>query len=60
MSLIKKVKKFCLDLPDEKQEYEDLMNNTDAFIIDTKLINGQGKEPIVFVVVYWFEDVLED
>ena len=32
------------------------MNDPDAEITKTTLINGQGKDPSIFVVVYWLED----
>ncbi len=53
--MIKHVDKFCLDILEEKEEYEELLNREGIAITDTKLINGQSQNPRVFVIVYWVE-----
>jgi len=55
----KRIQKFCLDRVDENLEYEDLMNNDDMVITDEKLVNGQGTNPAIFVVVRWIDTTVD-
>jgi len=59
MSFIKHVTKYCLDLEDEREAYENLMNDPEIQIVSEKMINGQGARPSIFVVVYWVEEDLD-
>jgi hypothetical protein len=59
LAIRKHTDKYCLDIPAEKEQYELLINNPDVSIIEEKMVTGQGATPRIYLVVKWFQYVID-
>ena len=47
------IDKFCIDDPDEKAEYEELINSPETRILEERMITSVGRHIRAYKVVRW-------